>query len=429
MDFRPHAHFTAEDTWLNDPNGLLFHDGRWHLFFQNNPEGPDWGNMSWGHASSADLVHWDRLPLAIPHEGPEAIFSGSAVVDGSRIAAIYTSAYDDGRQAQSLAWSSDGVTFTKEASNPVLDRASTGFRDPKVFRYDDHWVMVAVEADERLVVLYRSEDLLDWEFLSSFDDGTTTGIWECPDLFPLPLDGDDSGDPDDVRWVLLLSVNGPDGSDVVYRVGSFDGVHLDVGPPRSLDAGPDVYAAATWTDAPDGRRVLLGWMADPDYAGSTPTAPWRGAMTLPRELSLCTVDGSPTLRQRVPEEVTGRLVHEVGDLPGTDCVVVCRFAGDASWEFSAGEAVLRVAVEGHELVVDRRTSGLVDFHPSFPRVTRSPLPPGTAELTVHLDRCSVEVFAGGTSSTHLVFPTEPYREITGTAGFRVLVPTPQEETP
>jgi sucrose-6-phosphate hydrolase SacC (GH32 family) len=176
-----------------------------------------------------------------------------------------------------------------------------------------------------------------------------------PRPVPAPLDGDDCEDPDDVRWVLLLSVDGPDGPDVVYRVGSFDGAHLDVGPPRSLDAGPDVHAAATWTDAPDGRRVLLGWMADPDDADSTPTAPWRGAMTLPRELSLHTVDGSPTLRQRVPE-VTGG-------------------------------------------------------------------------LEVHLDRCSVEVFAGGTSSTHLVFPTEPYRTVTGTAGFHVLVPTPQEETP
>lgn len=260
------------------------------------------------------------------------------MVDGPRIAAICTSALDDGTQAQSLARSSDGVTFAKEASNPVLDHASTGFRDPEVFRHHDH-------------------------------------------------------------WVLLLSVDGPDGPDVVYRVGSFDGVHL------------------------------LGWMADPDDAGSTPTAPWRGAMTLPRELSLRTVDGAPTLRQRVRQEVSGRLVHEVGELPATDGVVVCRFSGDASWEFSAGDDVMRVAVEGHELVVDRRTSGLVDFHPSFPRVTRSPLPLGTGGLEVHLDRCSVEVFAGGTSSTDLVFPTEPYRTVTGTAGFHVLAPTPQEEAP
>ena len=159
MDFRPHAHFTAEDTWLNDPNGLLFHDGRWHLFFQNNPEGPDWGNTSWGHASSTDLVHWDHLPVAIRHEGGEAIFSGSVVVAGERIAAVCTSAYDDGKQAQSLAWSSDGVTFVKDPANPVLDRGSRSFRDPEVF---------------------RSDDLRHGEFLSRFADGSDEGSGSAP---------------------------------------------------------------------------------------------------------------------------------------------------------------------------------------------------------------------------------------------------------
>lgn len=414
MDFRPLAHFTAEDTWLNDPNGLLFRDGRWHLFFQNNPHGSSWGDMSWGHATSRDLIAWEHQPLAISHEGPEAIFSGSAVVHEGRVAAVYTSAYEGGKQAQSLAWSEDGSTFTKDPANPVLDRGSTGFRDPKVFRYGDQWRMVSVEADERVLLVHSSDDLRTWTQVGSSTEVPGEGIWECPDLFPLQLDGQE-------HWVLLLSLQDETGSRVEYRVGSFDGSTFSSGPGRAFDVGPDVYAVATWTDAPDDRRVLIGWMAQPTYAGSTPTAPWRGAMTLPRDLSLATVDGLPTLVQQFSPEVLAAFTHEVAELPVAG-LVHCGFSGDASWEFSSGPDVLRIAVEGGELVVDRRGSGLVDFHPEFPRETRVDLPAGVDHLDVFLDRCSVELLAGPLSVTQLVFPTAPYDTLrtSGTATARVL---------
>jgi len=400
VDFRPRAHFTAENTWLNDPNGLLHHDGVWHLFFQNNPHSSTWGNMSWGHATSRDLLHWEHQPLAISHEGAEAIFSGSAVVHEGRIAAIYTSAYEGGKQAQSIAWSTDGTTFTKDPSNPVLDRESTGFRDPKVFRYADSWRMVAVEADERQLLVYSSQNLLDWQLESSFADEPAEGIWECPDLFPLSLDGEE-------LWVLLLSVQDDRGSRVEYRVGRFDGTNFSGGPTKPFEPGPDVYAVSTYTDAPDGRRVLIGWMAQPTYAGQTPTAPWRGAMTLPRDLSLTRVDGEPTLVQELSPEID--VVHETADLE-TPSLLRCTFDGDASWEFASDEDVLRIAVEGSDLVIDRTRSGLVDFHPEFATVTRVELPQVTA-FEVFLDRCSVEIFAGTLTVTQLVFPTEPYREV------------------
>ncbi|MEZ0493801.1 glycoside hydrolase family 32 protein [Kineococcus sp. TBRC 1896] len=419
MDFRPLAHFTAHDTWLNDPNGLLHRDGVWHLFFQNNPVGAVWGNVSWGHATSRDLLTWEHHPVAIPREGEESIFSGSAVVHDGRVVAIYTSAYDDGKQAQSLACSEDGATFVKDPANPVLDRGSTGFRDPKVFRYGDSWRMVTVEADERTLLVHASEDLRTWTEVGSFRDEPGVGIWECPDLFPLPLDGPDGEE----SWVLLLSVQDSTGSRVQYRVGTFDGARFRGGPPRPFDVGPDVYAVATWTDAPGGRRVLLGWMAQPTYAGLTPTAPWRGAMTAPRDLSLVSVGGEPTLVQTFSPEVTAGFTRPVDDLP-TAALVRCAFTPGttASWEFAAGDDVVRLAVVTGELVVDRRASGLVDFHEEFARVDRTPLPEGLREFSVLLDRCSVEVLAGPVAVTQLVFPTEPYREVrtTGTARAEVL---------
>ncbi|WP_432541484.1 glycoside hydrolase family 32 protein [Kineococcus sp. SYSU DK002] len=413
-DFRPLAHFTAVDTWLNDPNGLLHRDGLWHLFFQNNPHGADWGNMSWGHAVSRDLLHWEHRPLAISHEGPEAIFSGSAVVHDGRVAAVYTSAYDDGRQAQSLAWSEDGDTFVKDPANPVLDRGSTGFRDPKVFRYGDGWRMVTVEADERTVLVHSSTDLRSWTEVGRFSDEPGVGIWECPDLFPLDLDGQE-------RWVLLLSVQDATGSRVEYRVGSFDGARFTGGPARSFDVGPDVYAVSTWTDAPDGRRVLIGWMAQPTYAGATPTAPWRGAMTLPRDLSLTAGDdGEPVLVQSFSPEVVAAYAHEVTGLPPA-ALLRCGFSGDATWEFAAGPDVLRLAVEGTDLVVDRSRCGDVGFHGEFARTDRVPLPAGTTGFSVFLDRCSVEVLAGPLSVTQLVFPAEPLSEVRTGGSARVEV--------
>lgn len=319
-------HFRPALNWMNDPNGLVFHDGRYHLYYQYNPNGADHGFMSWGHATSADLVDWDEHPVAIRHTDEHEIFSGSAVFDehdssglGTEgtppLVAVFTLADQRGRhQAQGIASSTDGgFTWTPYAGNPVLDRGSSDFRDPKVFRYSgpagDYWVMVAVEAQERRVVLYRSDDLKAWTYLSDYGPcGATGGVWECPDLFPLAVDGD----PADVRWVLLISLNPggiAGGSGTQYVIGSFDGVHFvadEPGPPTApsegwentraqveacdwLDHGRDCYAGVTFSGLPDEERILIAWMSNWDYAGLLPVDagnPQRGAMTLARRLSL-----------------------------------------------------------------------------------------------------------------------------------------------
>ena len=331
--YRPKWHYSAERNWLNDPNGLVYSNGTYHLFYQHNPHGDEWGNMSWGHATSTDLQHWDEQPVAIWCDDQEAIFSGSAVVDVHNtsgfgvggvppLVAIYTSAYSPasplaGRQAQSLAYSTDdGATWTKYAGNPVLDRASPDFRDPKVFWHDgdtgSYWVMVAVEALHHEVVLYKSADLLSWEYLSTFGPANATGgVWECPDLFELPVDGD----PSNTRWVMVVNLSPggiAGGSGGQYFIGTFDGVTFrsettvtegvqaddsrmaDYG---WLDWGRDYYAAVSFSNAPDGRRLMIGWMNNWQYAATTPSDGWRSAMSLVREVRLVSRGGRPVLAQ------------------------------------------------------------------------------------------------------------------------------------
>ncbi|GAA1760612.1 GH32 C-terminal domain-containing protein [Agromyces humatus] len=306
--YRPYLHFSPERNWMNDPNGLVYEDGTWHLFYQHNPSGTRWGNMSWGHATSDDLVHWEEQPVAIPQtfddEGRaiEDIFSGSVVVDETNssgfgtaeeppMVAIYTSAYTPahpthaGKQAQSLAYSTDhGQTWTKYEGNPVLDRDSANFRDPKVIRYTDpdtgesYWVMVAVEALEYQVVLYRSDDLKTWTHLSDFGPANATGgIWECPDLFPIAVDGD----PANIKWVLVVNLNPGSvagGSGGQYFVGEFDGtaftsestVAADALPEGTVFAGFDGGDYEGWTVRNEPGNQANGPWTDAPAAGTLP---------------------------------------------------------------------------------------------------------------------------------------------------------------
>ena len=482
--YRPKWHYSAERNWLNDPNGLVYSNGTYHLFYQHNPHGEEWGNMSWGHATSTDLQHWDEQPVAIACDEQEAIFSGSAVVDVHNtsgfgiggvppLVAIYTSAYSPasplaGRQAQSLAFSTDdGATWTKYAGNPVLDRASADFRDPKVFWHDgaagSYWVMVAVEAVHHEVVLYKSADLLTWEYLSTFGPANATeGVWECPDLFELPVDGDASN----TRWVLVVNLSPggiAGGSGGQYFIGTFDGVTFrsettvtdgvqtddsrmaDYG---WLDWGRDYYAAVSFSNVPDGRRLMIGWMNNWQYAASTPSDGWRSAMSLVREVRLVCRGGRPVLvqeavdpfhphgtevfalaRQPLADGVTWLPAEAFGDVlridadfePGAAGRVglVLRAGGDTGSE-TGGESgstsgpgagartVLAYDCRTAELSLDRTESGNVGFHESFPSVERVAvsLEDGRLRLRVFLDRCSVEVFAqdGLATITDLVFP-------------------------
>lgn len=463
--FRPAFHYTAGRNWLNDPNGLVYLNGTYHLFYQHNPFGPDWGNMSWGHATSRDLLTWDEQPVAIACDEHEAIFSGSAVfdefntsglgtTDAPPLVAIYTSAYSDasplaGRQAQSLAYSLDeGLTWTKYHGNPVLDRGSAEFRDPKVFWYDggagSYWVMVAVEAVQRQVVLYKSDDLKAWEHLSTFGPANATGgVWECPDLFELPVDGD----PQDSRWVLIVNLNPggiAGGSAGQYFLGTFDGVafrsestvteglQTDGSRMREygwLDWGRDYYAAVSFSNMPDGRRVMIGWMNNWDYARETPTGAWRSAMSLPREVSLIRVDGTLVLRQRAVDPFCGlgTVQYQLGPqalAPGVLALPPTAETARIDVEFRPGTAdsvglLVRSAGDERTIIsydvaegilrLDRRESGNVRFHDAFPSIeaVAVPLQDGHLRLRVYLDRCSVEVFAqdGLATVTDLVFPS------------------------
>jgi fructan beta-fructosidase len=402
---RPQLHFAPRRYWVNDPNGLVFHDGRWHLFFQHNPHGDYWADMSWGHAVSTDLVTWDERPVAIRQDldadgrPVEYVFSGSAVVDGDDLVAIYTavdlsSGADGSRpQRQHLARSTDGgETWVKDPANPVLDRGSTDFRDPKVFRHGDHWVMAAVEAVEQRVVLYASEDLHAWTLLSEFaDPAVPEGPWECPDLFPLLVEG--SGE---LRWVLLVSVlrGAPGGgSGMRWWVGGFDGTRFVPEHGDWLDHGRDCYAAVTWNDAPDGRRVMIGWLSNWAYARATPSAGWRGAMTLPRDLSLVATEAGPRLRQRVAPELATYEHLDLALRPG------------GVEELHGGALLISYDGAAGELVVERAAAAFSEAFASVSRVA-VPLVDGRVALTVWLDTCSVEVFADGgrVVLSYLVFP-------------------------
>jgi len=310
---------------MNDPNGMVVIDGVYHLFFQYNPFGADWGYMSWGHAVSEDMVTWRELDVAIPWLETDEAFSGSAVddvdntsglgIDGiAPVVAVYTSVLPDRIQAQSLAVSTDrGATWSRHGDGPVLGRGTRDFRDPKLFRHVGadgvaRWIMVAVEAKDGEILVHSSPNLHDWTYESTIAPAGAEGlIWECPDLFPLPVDGD----ADRVAWVLVVSTITP-GEGVEkdtamnYVVGQFDGHTFTSDASarwRRLDYGRDAYAGVTFSGVPGERRIMIAWMSNWQYAREVPTAPFRGAMSLPRELSLHSRDGAVELRQRVPEEV------------------------------------------------------------------------------------------------------------------------------
>ena len=324
--YRPQFHFSPAKNWINDPNGLVWFEGEYHLFFQTNPHGDQWGHMSWGHAVSADLVNWQELPVAIAEDERVSIYSGSVVVDWRNssgfgdgtappLVAIYTGCLrlPEGGQAQELAYSTDrGRSWVKYAHNPVLDLGLRDFRDPKVFWHEAtaRWVMVVVVPDHRTAQFYGSLDLRAWQWLSDFSspfDGE--GIWECPDLIPLP-DGQGA-------LVWLFKVDGlaghpSGGSGARLFFGSFDGQRLVAEPedaPRWADLGADFYAALSWSNlpgAPD-RQIWLAWMNCHRYAKQLPSHPWRGAMSVPRQLSLKRTGGRWSLLQApVPELQTLR---------------------------------------------------------------------------------------------------------------------------
>ena len=445
---RPRFHYTPARNWLNDPNGLVHHRGEYHLFYQHNPAATTWDErISWGHAVSPDLIRWTELPVAIPATDEEAIYSGSAVVDERdtsgfgrpgepAMVAIYTSARQ-GSQAQSLASSTDlGRTWTKYAGNPVLDVGSAEFRDPKVFWHapERRWVMCVALAEERKVVFYASPDLKRWTHLSDFGPaGADGGVWECPDLVEIAVDGD----PRDTRWLLTVSLNPgaiAGGSGTQYFLGRFDGrrfvsdaAHVPARPdgrsgraPRApigwLDFGADHYAAVSYNGAPGGRALMIGWMSNWRYAGETPPAPWRGAMSTPREVTLHRRGGEVEVRQRPVAALATlrgrpRRWERRALAAGTHALDLRGVALDLEATFAAGTAgrvglevrrggdertVVGYDARTSEVLVDRTRSGEAGSRPGFRGERRAPLAleQGRVRLRVLVDATSVEVFAG-----------------------------------
>lgn len=442
---RPYYHFTPPQNFMNDPNGLVFFDGEYHLFYQYNPFGIDWGHMSWGHAVSRDLLHWEHLPLALQEENDIMIFSGSAVVDWQNtsgfgigdqppLIAIYTG-HSQSEQTQNIAYSTDrGRTWTKYAGNPVISIGSTEFRDPKVFWHpkSGQWIMVTVLADRHQVRFDGSPDLKGWTHLSDFGPaGMTDGAWECPDLFPLPVEGQ----PEGRKWVLKMDVQFGIGAQCF--IGEFDGQCFISDEPTDqfirIDHGKDFYAAQSWSDTLDSRRIWIAWMNNWEYARVSPAETWRGQFSIPREVHLMNGDEGLHLIQRpIPElrklrkerfrvvnadssfanrllaECKAELAHEIiaeFEIDNTASRFGFRVrAGD-------GEATLiGYDSESQTLFVDRRASGDASFSGRFAGVHSASLPPVDGKIQMHIfvDAGSVEVFgnAGMVVLSECIFPSE-----------------------
>lgn len=451
-EYRPQLHFSPRAHWMNDPNGMVYYKGTYHLFFQYFPGGTTWGPMHWGHAESKDLIHWQEKPIALYPDSLGYIFSGSAVVDKKNtsgfgkngiipLVAIFTSHDPKGEksgrndfQTESLAYSLDnGETWSKYGGNPVLKNpGAKDFRDPKViwFEKGHKWIMTLAVHDH--VEFYSSNNLKSWIKEGSFggSPGAHGGVWECPDLFPLTYMGK-------AYWVLLGNLNpgGPNGGSATqYFVGQFDGskfTPLDT-ETKWLDYGPDEYAGVTWNNTGN-RRIFLGWMSNWQYANQVPTKKWRNAMTLPRELKLVKIGSTlfvkslpvpelkqiatPFLRRAKPILKSLKLTR----LPAQSMVSLSANAGhdyELCFSNTAGDK-LRIGFDkaGNRYFIDRTHSGELDFNPQFarsvhysPRLSKSL----TTDMLIVVDRSSVELFADGGLSvmTSTYFPHNDFNKLT-----------------
>lgn len=450
--YRPVYHHTPVYGWMNDPNGMFYKDGVYHLYFQYNPYGSMWANMTWGHSTSTDLTHWTYEGTAIVPDAWGAIFSGSCVVDKDNTAgfgkgavvAFYTSAKSTpwgDVQSQSMAYSLDnGKTFIKYEHNPILTSTERDFRDPKVFWYapGKHWVMMLAVGQE--MQIYSSGNLKEWKKESSFGamQGAHGGVWECPDLVEVAVEGSK-----EKKWVLICNLNpgGPfGGSAAQYFVGSFDGkkfVNESPTQTKWLDWGKDNYATVTWSNAPAGRCIALGWMSNWQYANNVPTTQYRSANTLARDLTLYRAGGELYLKSKPSPEIKKARAEEkkistfevkgnyevaslLADNKGAyEIEMTIENKGTSKIDFSLmnekGEKVaMYYDVVRKQFVMDRSASGIVGFSRDFPAVTVAPVRnTDQIHLRLFIDRSSVEAFGeeGEYVMTNLVFPAEPYNRM------------------
>jgi fructan beta-fructosidase len=439
-------HFSPEANWMNDPNGMVYYDGEYHLFYQYYPDSTVWGPMHWGHAISKDLVHWEHLPIALYPDSLGYIFSGSAVVDHHNTAgfqtgdektlvAIYT--YDkQGYETQAIAYSNDrGRSWTKYENNPVLaNPGEQDYRDPKVFWHDasESWIMSL--AVSKRIEFYRSKDLKQWEKSGAFGEaGSLIGVWECPDLFQLKVEGTNES-----KWVLLVSVNegSPNGgSGTQYFIGDFDGETFinknDSTTDLWIDYGKDNYAGVTWSNAPDDRTLFLGWMSNWRYAQVVPTEKWRSAMTVPRTLHLRNTDLGLRLISKPVEELQKLRKQEQQMIVNRNyptrtglMEVLLEFDLNESTALDFGVELQNAKEErlsigynrtSNQFYIDRNFAGKNNFSDDFAGKHFAARNSNGNKIQMHIfiDHASVELFAdnGEVVLTDIVFPTELYRFI------------------
>ena len=456
VDYRPTFHFAPAFNWTNDPNGLVYYQGAYHLFYQYNPFGTQWGHMSWGHATSTDLLRWKHEAVAImeyTNQGGSVtgVFSGTAVVDSFNtsgfgtaanpmpLVAVYTSNIDGIAQHQSLAYSLDGKTFTRYANNPILDINSKEFRDPKIFWHKptNKWVMIVSKPDVKKVRFYSSANLKDWTYMSDFGaTGNQDRVWECPDIFELPVNN-----TNEKKWVITNSAGHPQSGYLAmqYFIGNFDGTTFTsdaITYPLYLDYGKDFYAGIIYNNLPssDGRRIMIGWANCWEYANLIPTTSFRGMMASPRDLHLKrTTSGQYILTQMPVAETNnyrGTILYQQDNFSlnniTNDANNIKTDAADIEFTISrsgATQSGIRLFKNGTEetniyydksdntIKLDRNNSGRVTFSSRFPSVESVPVPPGTSDLKfrILIDKSLVEVFIndGEQVITDQVFPTKP----------------------
>lgn len=447
-EFRPVYHFTPESGWMNDPNGLIYLDGEYHLFYQHYPDSTVWGPMHWGHAVSTDLINWESLPIALFPDSQGYIFSGSAVYDAENssglgteqnppMVAIFTyhnaeeeKTSSDTFQNQAIAFSLDkGRTWEKYEGNPVLPNPGIrDFRDPKVSQITNpdgtkSWIMTLAVLDQ--INFYSSTDLKSWSLLSEFGKtiGAHGGVWECPDLLPFKTpSGED-------KWVLLVSINpgGPqNGSATQYFIGNFENGQFtpDDTMIRWLDYGPDNYAGVTWSNLPtdQNRTLFIGWMSNWLYANVVPTKTWRSAMTVPRELSLFDVNGTLLLKSAPAKELDKLRVEEYNvseessALP-SESVEITAVVNSDSFSITLSNELsetLVIAKENGLVSIDRRNAGRSNFQQDFAAIHSAPMSWEAKEVRIFMDASSIELFVnnGELAMTSILFPNSPWKTVT-----------------
>lgn len=426
--YRPVYHHTPAYGWMNDPNGMFYKDGVWNLYFQHNPYGSQWENMTWGHSTSTDLVHWKFQGDPVQPDALGTVFSGSAVVDKENtsgfgkgaVIALYTSAGES--QTQSMVYSTDnGKTFTKYEGNPVITSNVPDFRDPHMFWNEDikKWNMILAAGQH--MEIYTSDNLKDWKLESSFGEkyGNHGGVWECPDLMKLKVRGTDKE-----KWMLICNINpgGPfGGSATQYFIGDFDGYKFTCESKpevtKWMDYGKDHYATVTFDNAPEGRHVAIAWMSNWQYANQVPTQQYRSGNSIPRDLGLFEYKGETYCSVVPSPEMTAARSKKAGKKLTESCEMVVNLKGNATITLSndKGEkVVMNYDAKAETFSMDRTKSGKVDFSKDFAAVTKAPTYGKISQLRIFIDKSSIEALDadGKMSMTNLVFPSKPYNKVT-----------------